>query len=137
MLPAGVTTMLNTLSPGVRGSPLLALPEATAAPLTLMVDWLSAATGVKAMLLSVTEGHDKPGKYPLMFREARAMVLNKMDLLPYTDFDVAAAEADARALNPDIRVLHLSARTGQGFQAWLDWLGERMRAARAGAAGAR
>ena len=79
----------------------------------------------KAMLLSVTEGHDKPAKYPLMFQEARVMVLGKIDLLPYVDFDVDAAIADARALNPDLEVLRLSTKTGEGFDAWLRWVEER------------
>jgi hydrogenase nickel incorporation protein HypB len=84
----------------------------------------------KAMILSVTEGHDKPAKYPLMFQEARVMILNKIDLLPYVDFDVDAAIADARALNADLEVLRMSAKTGEGFDAWLRWLDGRMRKAR-------
>ena len=84
----------------------------------------------KVMMLSCTEGHDKPAKYPLMFREARAMLLNKMDLLPHTNFDVDAAIADARALNPGIEVIKLSAFTGEGLDAWFDWLESRIKAAR-------
>jgi hydrogenase nickel incorporation protein HypB len=84
----------------------------------------------KVMMLSCTEGHDKPAKYPLMFREARAMLLNKMDLLPHTNFDVDAAIADARALNPGIEVIKLSALTGEGLEAWFDWLESRIKAAR-------
>jgi len=76
----------------------------------------------KVMLLSVTEGADKPGKYPLMFHEVRAMILSKVDLLPYVDLDVDAAVADARALNPDLEVLKLSARSGEGLDAWIEWL---------------
>jgi len=84
----------------------------------------------KVMMLSCTEGHDKPAKYPLMFREARAMLLNKMDLLPHTNFDVDAAIADARALNPGIEVIKLSALTGEGLDAWFGWLESRIKAAR-------
>ena len=84
----------------------------------------------KVMMLSCTEGHDKPGKYPLMFKESRAMILNKMDLQPYTNFDVAAALADARAINPSIDVITMSAWKGEGLQAWFDWLLARMAATR-------
>jgi len=84
----------------------------------------------KVMMLSCTEGHDKPAKYPLMFRESRAMLLSKMDLLPHTNFDVDAAIADARALNPGIEVIKLSALTGEGLSAWFDWIKSRINAAR-------
>jgi hydrogenase nickel incorporation protein HypB len=83
----------------------------------------------RAMILSCAEGHDKPGKYPLMFREARAMLINKIDLLPYTDFKVDTAIADARALNPQLEVLKLSARTGEGLEAWYQWIEQRVKAA--------
>lgn len=86
----------------------------------------------KAMVLSVTEGADKPGKYPLMFCESRLMVVSKVDLLPYVDFDVDAAVADARALNPGLEVIRLSARTGAGLDAWIGWLEDRVRARAAG-----
>ncbi len=84
----------------------------------------------KVMILSCTEGHDKPAKYPLMFRESRAMLLNKVDLLPHTNFDVEAAIADAKALNPGIEVIKLSAFTGEGLAAWFDWLESRIKATR-------
>jgi hydrogenase nickel incorporation protein HypB len=86
----------------------------------------------KVMMLSCTEGHDKPAKYPLMFRESRAMLLNKMDLLPHTNFDVDAAIADARALNPGIEVIKLSALTGDGLHTWFGWLDSRIKAASVG-----
>lgn len=76
----------------------------------------------KVMVLSVTEGHDKPKKYPVMFHVVKAMVLNKIDLLPHVDFDVARAERDARALNLDLEIFRLSARTGDGLEAWLSWI---------------
>jgi len=86
----------------------------------------------KVAILSVTEGEDKPLKYPDMFHAAGMMVLNKIDLLPYVDFDVDACIANARRVNPDIVVLQLSARTGEGMESWLAWLGEgRRRAASA------
>ena len=76
----------------------------------------------KIAILSVTEGEDKPIKYPDMFAAARLMVLTKVDLLPHLDFDVAQCIAFAQRVNPDIEVLLVSARTGVGMDAWLDWL---------------
>jgi hydrogenase nickel incorporation protein HypB len=76
----------------------------------------------KVVILSVTEGEDKPIKYPDMFRAARLMLLNKCDLLPHLDFDVAKAIDFARQVNPGIEVLQVSARTGEGMDAWLAWL---------------
>jgi hydrogenase nickel incorporation protein HypB len=76
----------------------------------------------KVVVLSVTEGEDKPLKYPDMFHAADLMLLNKVDLLPYLDFDVQKAIAAARAVNPKIRILQLSARTGLGLDAWIAWL---------------
>jgi hydrogenase nickel incorporation protein HypB len=84
----------------------------------------------KVVILSVTEGEDKPIKYPDMFRAASVMLLNKIDLLPHLNFDVAAAIAYARRVNPGIRVIELSATSGQGMDEWLDFL-------RAGVVGAR
>ena len=84
----------------------------------------------KVMMLSCTEGHDKPGKYPLMFKESRALILNKMDLQPHTNFDVQAALADARAINPSIEIIKMSAWKGEGLQAWFDWLLARIAATR-------
>jgi hydrogenase nickel incorporation protein HypB len=76
----------------------------------------------KVVVLSVTEGEDKPIKYPDMFRAAKLMLLNKCDLLPHLDFDVDQAIAYARRVNPDIEVLRVSARSGEGMDAWLGWL---------------
>lgn len=76
----------------------------------------------KVVVLSVTEGEDKPLKYPDMFRAASLLVLNKIDLLPYLQFDVAACLANARRVNPDIHIIQLSATSGQGMPEWLDWL---------------
>jgi hydrogenase nickel incorporation protein HypB len=84
----------------------------------------------KVVILSVTEGEDKPIKYPDMFRAAKLMLMNKCDLLPYLSFDVARAIEFARRVNPGIEVIEVSATTGQGMDAWLAWI-ER------GAAGAR
>ncbi|WP_395704063.1 hydrogenase nickel incorporation protein HypB [Aquabacterium sp.] len=76
----------------------------------------------KIAILSVTEGEDKPLKYPDMFAAARLMVLTKVDLLPHLDFDVEACIRYARRVNPGIEVLLVSARSGVGLDAWLDWL---------------
>jgi hydrogenase nickel incorporation protein HypB len=76
----------------------------------------------KIVILSVTEGDDKPLKYPHMFRAAEIMILNKTDLLPYVDFDPRRAFANALQVNPSISSISLSARTGEGLEAWYDWL---------------
>ncbi len=76
----------------------------------------------KVVILSVAEGEDKPLKYPNMFAASSLMLLNKTDLLPHVDFDVARCLEYARRVNPDIEILQLSARTGDGIEAWLDWV---------------
>jgi len=76
----------------------------------------------RIVCVSVTEGDDKPEKYPAMFRKALAMVLTKMDLLPHVDFEVDKAVAQARALNPGVQVFLTSAVTGEGLDAWCDFL---------------
>ena len=76
----------------------------------------------KVVILSVTEGEDKPIKYPDMFRAATLMLLNKCDLLPYLSFKVDAAIEFARRVNPDIQVIQVSATTGQGMDEWLAWI---------------
>ena len=76
----------------------------------------------KVAILSVTEGDDKPLKYPHMFRAASLLLLNKIDLLPHVDFDVAQATAHAREVNPELTVMRVSARTGEGLGAWYEWL---------------
>jgi hydrogenase nickel incorporation protein HypB len=76
----------------------------------------------KVAILSVTEGEDKPLKYPHIFQAAEIAILNKIDLLPHVDFDVGRAIANALRVNPKITVLRLSARTGEGLEAWYGWL---------------
>lgn len=80
----------------------------------------------KVAILSVTEGADKPLKYPHMFRASSLMILNKIDLLPYVQFDVEACLDYARRVNPDIEILQVSATTGEGLDAWYDWLRARL-----------
>lgn len=76
------------------------------------------------MIISVTEGTDKPLKYPYMFAAADLILINKSDLLPHVDFDVEQCERHARSVNPDVRVLTVSATTGEGLAHWYDWLAE-------------
>lgn len=76
----------------------------------------------KVAILSVAEGDDKPEKYPLLFHLASVLILNKIDLLPYVDFDVARANAFARKLNSDLKIFEVSCRTGQGLDNWYAWL---------------
>jgi hydrogenase nickel incorporation protein HypB len=76
----------------------------------------------RVVVLSVTEGEDKPLKYPLMFRQCDAAILNKTDLLPYLDYDVDAAIRNIHQIHPDIPIFQLSAKTQAGFAPWLDWL---------------
>lgn len=76
----------------------------------------------KVVILSVTEGEDKPLKYPDMFAAADLMLLNKTDLLPHLDFDVEAAIGNARKVNPSIKALKVSARTGEGMAGWIAWI---------------
>ena len=76
----------------------------------------------KVAILSVTEGEDKPLKYPDMFRAADVMLLNKCDLLPYLDFDADLAEANARRVNPELTIFRVSATSGDGLAAWVSWI---------------
>ncbi len=76
----------------------------------------------KVVILSVTEGDDKPLKYPHMFRASDIMILNKIDLLPHVQFDMEKCVQHARQVNPDIRVFQLSATTGEGSDIWYHWL---------------
>lgn len=79
----------------------------------------------KIVVLSVTEGDDKPLKYPSMFRNASVLIVNKIDLLPYVSSDVAVLTKNALSINPNLTVFPLSCRTGEGLDAWCDWLVQR------------
>jgi hydrogenase nickel incorporation protein HypB len=81
----------------------------------------------KVVVLSVTEGEDKPLKYPAMFHNADVMLLNKVDLLPHVDFDAAKCKEMARRVNPDILIFDVSSKTGEGMDAWYGWLASRTR----------
>ncbi len=76
----------------------------------------------RVVLASTTEGDDKPAKYPGMFAVAEAMVVNKIDLLPYVDYDMEKVRRQALAINPRLRIFELSCRTGAGLDAWCEWL---------------
>ncbi len=78
--------------------------------------------GARAMICSVAEGEDKPLKYPLMFRSCELICVNKIDLLPHLDFDLERLLANVEAVNPGATVLTMSARTGEGIEAWAQWL---------------
>lgn len=77
-----------------------------------------------AMILSVPEGDDKPLKYPLMFQVCQCLLINKIDVLPYFDFDLEECKKRVLELNPDMKIIPISARTGEGMDEWIDWLKE-------------
>ena len=76
----------------------------------------------KVALLSVTEGEDKPLKYPVMFREADVLLITKIDRAPYLDVDLERIEANVRQINPHVTVIPVSAKTGAGLESWFDWV---------------
>jgi len=80
----------------------------------------------KAMILSVTEGDDKPLKYPLMFQESRVLVINKIDLLPFCDCNVGLIKERAKEINPDLTIFSVSCRSGEGLDCWIKWLSQEM-----------
>lgn len=80
-----------------------------------------------AMILSVPEGDDKPLKYPLMFSVSDVLLINKTDVLPYFEFDMEACMERARKINPDIKIIPICARTGEGMEEWADWLRQQVR----------
>ncbi|MFC1912922.1 hydrogenase nickel incorporation protein HypB [Chloroflexota bacterium] len=81
----------------------------------------------RMMLLSMPEGDDKPYKYPLMFIESEVIILNKIDLLPYLDFDTAAFKQAVTGLNPEVKIFPVSCKTGEGIPEWTSWLESELR----------
>ncbi|MCX7817025.1 MAG: hydrogenase nickel incorporation protein HypB [Syntrophales bacterium] len=81
---------------------------------------------IKVMILSTPEGADKPVKYPLMFKESSVMIINKMDLIPYVDFDLELAKKRALAVNPELSIFEVSCKTGIGLDNWTSWLKSRV-----------
>jgi len=82
---------------------------------------------MKAMILSIAEGDDKPLKYPLMFQESRVLIINKIDLLPYVDCHVGTMRERALQLNANLEIFEVSCRTGEGLNPWFDWLRRQVR----------
>lgn len=76
----------------------------------------------KIVMLSTTEGDDKPSKYPSMFRVSDVLIINKIDLLNYVDFDMNRVREQALAINPELDILELSCKTGEGFDTWVNWI---------------
>lgn len=121
-LPAGAALDARSLLAGLRQAPP---PEGSQLFIEGQGDGAEdLGETAKIALLAVTDGEDRPLKQPDMFRTARLMVLTKIDLLPHVDFHAERAIALARNINPRIEVLRLSARSGAGFGAWLDWLAD-------------
>lgn len=81
---------------------------------------------MKVMIISAPEGHDKPKKYPLMFMESSALIINKIDLLPYIDTDLDTLIKNAKEINPSLQIFKTSAKTGEGIKEWAEWLIERI-----------
>jgi len=81
----------------------------------------------KVMILSVTEGEDKPSKYPLMFHESEVLLINKIDLIPYLDVRLEDIRSEALRVNPEITVFEVSTKTGEGLEGWVDWLRGRVK----------
>ena len=77
---------------------------------------------LRAVVVSTTEGDDKPAKYPQMFAVSQVMIVNKLDLLPYVDYDVEKVKRQALAINPQLRIFEVTCRTGEGLDAWCGWL---------------
>ena len=77
---------------------------------------------MRIVVVSTTEGDDKPAKYPQMFAASQVMIINKLDLLPYVDYDLEKVKRQALAINPHLRIFELSCRSGEGVDAWCVWL---------------
>lgn len=81
----------------------------------------------RVVMVSTPEGDDKPIKYPIMFRKAAVLLINKIDLLPYTDFNLSKAKEDSLKIKPDLKIFEISCKTGEGLDGWFDWLREQIR----------
>ncbi len=77
---------------------------------------------MRVVVVSTAEGDEKPAKYPQMFAVSQVMIVNKLDLLPYVDYDLQKVKRQALAINPHLRIFELSCRTGDGLDAWCEWL---------------
>ena len=81
----------------------------------------------RVVMVSTPEGDDKPVKYPIMFRKAAVLLINKIDLLPYTDFNLSKAKEDSLKIKPDLKIFEISCKTGEGLDGWFDWLREQIK----------
>lgn len=123
-----VTNGLCHLDAGLVQSALPQLPEILDVCIIENVGNLVCPAGydlgehLKVAMVSTTEGDDKPLKYPAVFRRARVLVINKMDLLPYVEFDLERCIANAHSVNPDLLVFRTSCTTGEGCDSWCDWI---------------
>ena len=90
----------------------------------------SVGEDFKAMILSVTEGDDKPAKYPLMFHESEVLLINKIDLLPYVDCSLESIREESTKINPNLVIFEISCKTGEGLDDWYDWLRKKRKGAR-------
>ena len=86
----------------------------------------------RVIMVSIPEGDDKPIKYPVMFRKAKVVLINKVDLLDYTNFNMAGIKKDALSINPHLKIFEISCQTGEGLDDWFDWLKEQVRKKLAG-----
>ncbi|OGW05451.1 MAG: hydrogenase accessory protein HypB [Nitrospinae bacterium RIFCSPLOWO2_02_39_17] len=77
---------------------------------------------IKAVMLSITEGDDKPKKYPVIFREVKVLIINKIDLLPYTDCSIDKIKKESLEINPDLNIFEVSCRSGEGFDEWCNYI---------------
>jgi hydrogenase nickel incorporation protein HypB len=84
-------------------------------------DW-NLGEDIRVVVVSTSEGDDKPAKYPQMFAASQILIVNKIDLLPYVDYNVEKVKRQALAINPHLRIFEMSCRTGEGLDAWCDWL---------------
>lgn len=80
----------------------------------------------KVVMVSIPEGDDKPIKYPVMFRKAKVLLVNKIDLLPYTNFNISKIKEEALSINPNLKIFEISCLTGEGLKAWFVWLKEQV-----------
>jgi len=81
----------------------------------------------RVVILSIPEGDDKPLKYPTIFQTCSALIINKIDMLEFSDFSMGRLEESVKKLNPGVKIIPLSCRTGQGFDAWIEWLKDRLK----------
>ena len=81
----------------------------------------------RVIMVSIPEGDDKPIKYPVMFRKAKVVLINKVDLLDYTNFNMAGIKKDALSINPHLKIFEISCQAGEGLEDWFDWLKEQVR----------